>query len=94
MRPWISGHEAVNLTDEYHTSGSDYQIANNFVWCSENSSAFAPDIPWGSGEPSVVNVLGFQEDCVSLQLAPGLAKKNYFSDINCADSYRFICEVF
>lgn len=88
------GHEGVNLTGEYFTSGSDYQIANNFVWCSENNSAFASlDIPWGPGEPSTVNVLGTEEDCVTVNLATGVTKKNYFSDVDCAASYRFICEV-
>jgi hypothetical protein len=82
------------LTGEYYTSGSDYPIANNFVWCSENNSAFASlTIPWGSGEPSLVNVFGKEEDCVTIQLASGVTEKNYFSDVNCADSYRFICEV-
>jgi hypothetical protein len=88
------GHEGVNLTGEYFTSGSDYQLANNFVWCAENNSAFSSiDIPWGAGEPSVVNDLGIEEDCVTVTLATGVTKKNYFSDVNCADSYRFICEV-
>jgi hypothetical protein len=88
------GHEGVNLTGEYFTSGSDYQIANNFVWCSENYSAFASfDAPWGSGEPSSVNVLGREEDCLTVNLAKGVTKKNYFSDVDCAESYKFICEV-
>lgn len=88
------GQEGVNLTGEYYTSGSDYQIANKYVWCSENYSAFASDISWGTGEPSVVNVLGFEEDCVSVQLATGVIQNNYFSDVNCDDSFRFICEVY
>jgi len=88
------GYEGVNLTGKFYTSGSDYQKANNFVWCSENNSAFASlFIPWGSGEPSAVNELGIAEDCVTVNLATGVTKKNYFSDVDCAESYKFICEV-
>lgn len=88
------GQEGVNLTGEYYTSGSDYQNASNFIWCSANGSAFASSgISWGSGEPSVVNAFGFEEDCVSILLSTGVTKNNYISDVNCADSYKFVCEV-
>jgi hypothetical protein len=90
----FAGHEGVNLTGEFYTSGSDYQIANKFIWCAENGSNLASsDNHWGTGEPSDVNIFGFAEECVSIQLATGLAKKNLIYDVNCADSYRFICEV-
>lgn len=42
----------------------------------------------------MVNDFGLEEDCISINLNAGAPKKSVLSDINCEESYRFICEVF
>ncbi|XP_059482230.1 uncharacterized protein LOC132200629 [Neocloeon triangulifer] len=86
--------DSTGLADEYFISGSDYQNASSFVWCSANFTPVDPNVvTWSTGEPSVTSFLGAEEDCVSVQLSSGVARKNVLRDVDCSVSKKFICEL-
>lgn len=75
------------------TSGSDYKISDNFVWCSANSTPMGSHLFWKSGEPNAVSETGAEESCVTLTIESGVMKKNVISDVICSESFKYICEV-
>ncbi|XP_059482368.1 macrophage mannose receptor 1-like [Neocloeon triangulifer] len=90
----MNSEDGANLTGEYFTSGSDYQIASSFVWCTANFTPFnSSAIYWNRDEPSKTSFLGAQEDCVSVKLSTGQQKKNVLNDVECSAKMKFICEV-
>jgi len=89
-----TGHVGVNLRGQFWTSGSDHKMERNFMWCSSNNSVVGSNILWSVGEPSGINDFGLEEDCVSIHLNTGAPQNNALSDVNCEDSFSFICEVY
>ncbi|XP_059484434.1 macrophage mannose receptor 1-like [Neocloeon triangulifer] len=89
----VNSIDGVGLPGEYFTSGSDYQIANNFTWCSSNYTSIGQNIAWISGEPSMTDFFGVEEDCVSVNLSLGQPKKNALRDVDCSAKKKYICEV-
>lgn len=92
---YMIGFDGLNLGGEYLTSGSDFQLSNQFLWCSGNGTAtkFGPNVFWASEEPSLTSLTGAKEDCVSIKLSKGLLRKNELRDVCCSESLKYICEV-
>jgi len=91
---FISGPDGIGLMDNYFTSGSDYQLSGNFIWCSSNYTPFGSSVFWSVDEPSFTDNFGNEESCTSVHMRTGLIKKNTFRDVECAGSMKFICEVY
>jgi hypothetical protein len=87
------GPDGVGLQGEYFTSGSDFKTNNEFVWCSANSTPIGTNLFWKSGEPNFVSDTGAEERCVTLTIEYGVLMKNVISDVVCAESFKYICEV-
>lgn len=87
------GVDGRGLPGEYFTSGSDLLSENKFTWSSANGSIDGQIINWAPGEPSAVNDLGVEEDCIAVSLKQGVMKKNELMDVDCNQKYQILCQV-